>query len=862
MRKGLIKLFTSVTIAALLVTLFPYAIINALSGTNEISLVTATSDGSLMASLKCGTVDILKEENPTITYGDQLACDIDWAFPNTFKLTTDDILVYNLPSVISFEQKTGDIWDGSKDIGDYEITGSKIRMNYTDPVFCAQESRVGHLSFKGSVEKSPAGGQDPVDVQLIFEGVADLTVHLEPKPVVAALEIDKVFKLEDSDTHVYSCWISINATGDQTNVSVVDTMWPGMDLYNGVMPKIYYDLNGNTEFTDYSGFAFEAGDGRTFSTNINNLKDGETVYVLYKVQVRDEMYDAALGQQYVESNGYTENDSYYPYGYDGVVPNRVTVSSEQVTKPVQKTTDIYASGYSFVKWRAKEIGDEFTFGIVRWQLYINAIDANSAVTEGYIIDTLPVNFSYIDDSTTMYNDDTYGGLDVDQMLNITTYVDDQGNNVIKYEFTSEMIEQLKTVKNGIMIEYKTHIDAHTDDSTKYENTASLYYNGALDSTKVADFYYTAPPEVAKSGEYDSTTAPYANYVIRVNPAALDLDPNSSTITLTDTMGSALDLVTGSVVVKDGDGNIVPITVDYDPGTHTFSLTLNDNTFYEVTYSAIVNLVPGATLDDTNAVNTCALTCVVPTGDDGDFVIKSTVYNNSASSSSIAGTATVNIIKHDDDSYADTLAGAEFTVQSLTVDANNNVTSAADLTSGTTGADGRISVNGIVRGTYYMFTETKAPAGYELDSTPKFVVFAVDDTTAYASKLTYNGVSYDVEKISYDKAFFDLYIANSESVMAAPPSSVQPTTPDPAAPADPAAPVAEATVQEEIAAPTTTPDPVSAPTPADTLVAGAATAKEVPATGEEGNTMAIAGALMIASAAITVAICARKAKKEE
>ena len=324
------------------------------------------------------------------------------------------------------------------------------------------------------------------------------------------------------------------------------------------------------------------------------------------------------------------------------------------------------------------------------------------------------------------------------------------------------------------------------------------------------------------------------------------------------MGSALDLVSGSVVVKDENGNVVPNdTLTYDPATHTFTLTLNDSTFYEVTYSAIVNLVPGATLDDTNAVNTCALTGVVTNGGDGDFVIKSSVYNNSASSSSVAGSATLNIIKHDDDSATDTLANAGFTVQSLTVDSNNNVTAVTDLASGTTGADGRLSINNIVRGTYYMITETQAPSGYELDPTPKFVVFAVDATTTYASKLTYNGTSYDVEVISAVKASFDLYIANSESVMAAPPAApsvtVQPTTPDPV---DPATPTAAVTV-------TNAPDPVATPAPADTIVAGAAVAKEVPATGEEGNTMAVAGALMIASAAITVAICcARKAKKEE
>lgn len=861
MRKGKIKLITSLVAAAMAITLFPFNTVNAMGGNNEVSLVSASTGGSLNVSLECNGADILKETNPTIEYGDQLVCSVDWAFPNTFKLTTDDILVYSLPTFISFEQKSGDIWDGENDIGDYEITGSQIRLNYTDPVFCAQQSRIGHLAFQGSVEKNPAGGQDPVDVQLIFEGVADLTVHLQPKQVVASLELDKVFKLEDKDSHVYNCWISIKATGDQTNISVVDTMWPGMDLYNGTMPKIFNDLSQTTEFTDYTGFAFQPGDGRTFSTVINNLSDGQTVYVMYQVQVRDDMFDAALGQKYVEDNGYTGTDNYYPYGYEGVIPNRVTVSSDQVTQKVQKTTDIYGSGYSFVKWRAKEVGDEFTYGIVRWQLYINALDSNSTISSGYIIDTLPENFSYIDGSTTMYNDDNYSGYSVDSQVQITTYVDSNGRNVIRYDFTPEMIDNLKKVQNGIMIEYKTHIDAHTDDSKQYVNTATLYYDGAPDSTKSADFYYTAPAAVAKSGEYNQATAPYADYVIRVNPAALDLDPNSSTLTLTDTMGSALDLVSGSVVVKDENGNVVPNdTLTYDPATHTFTLTLNDSTFYEVTYSAIVNLVPGATLDDTNAVNTCALTGVVTNGGDGDFVIKSSVYNNSASSSSVAGAATLNIIKHDDDSTTDTLANAGFTVQSLTVDSNNNVTAMTDLASGTTGADGRLSINNIVRGTYYMITETQAPSGYELDPTPKFIVFAADATTTYTSKLTYNGTDYDVEVISAIKASFDLYIANSESVMTASPVPTEPAAPVVSdEPSEPAAPVVSVEPSEPTPAPAVPAE--TTPEPADTLVAGATMAKEVPATGEEGDTMALAGALVLASAALTVAVCVRRSKKE-
>ena len=185
MRKGMLKLYSAITVTAMAISLSPMSPVIALGGDHEVSLVTATANGSLGATLECGGEDLITAAEPAITYGDQLICDLNWAFPNGFELTTDDILVYTLPEVITFEQKTGDIMNGSRDIGDYEIVGNKIRLNYTDPDFCAEESRQGHLAFSGSVERNPDGTTDPADIPFTFEGIADITVHVEP-PVSGA----------------------------------------------------------------------------------------------------------------------------------------------------------------------------------------------------------------------------------------------------------------------------------------------------------------------------------------------------------------------------------------------------------------------------------------------------------------------------------------------------------------------------------------------------------------------------------------------------------------------------------------------------------------------------------------------------
>ena len=788
MRRGMLKLYSAITVTAMAISLSPVSPVIALGGSNEVSLVTATTDGSLGATLECGGVDLITATEPTITYGDQLICDLNWAFPDNFTLTTEDILVYNLPEVISFEQKTGDIMDGNKDIGDYEIVGNQIRLNYTDPDFCAEESRQGHLAFSGSVERNPDGTTDPADIPFSFEGIADITVHVEPPVSGAYLTVDKVFQVVDEEEHIYNCRIPITATGSQTGIVVRDTMWPGMELYGG-FPVIYSDSGYTTEFTDHTEFAFEEGDGRTFSCTINHLANNQTVYMIYQVKVDDAMYNNAAGNALVEAGGYTGDNNYYPDGYEGTIPNRVTVTSNEAQQAATKTTEIYGSGYSFVKWYARPVGTELDRGHLRWQLYINKIN-DSSVTSGYIVDTIPANNSFDADSVMVYSGDDYHGYNVIEQVNITTETVG-GVTQVRFEFTDDMITNLKTVANGIYIEYTTHVDSQTADTERYINTANLYYNGELNSTRTADTYYTKPAEVEKSGIYNATTAPAAHYTIEVNPAAMDLDPNSNVVVLTDTMGSALDLDTSSVRVNGVAPSADSLT--YDPATHTFRLTLQDETAYIVTYNAIVNLVPGATLDDTNAVNTCSLSGVATNGGDGAYTLYSRVYDNSASSSSVIGRATLNIIKHDSASTADLLSGAAFTVSEATIDANGNVTATTAYTTGTTDASGRISVNDLTRGTCYMIVETSAPSGYELDSTPRFVIFSDSASATYPSTVTYNGTTYSVEVISNTRASFDLYIGNAAE---------QPQEPEPTEPTE-TSETTEPTETSETTAPTET-----------------------------------------------------------
>ena len=801
MRERMTRFCAAIIVMAMAFALIPLRAVYAIGGSNEIALTTATTGGSLTGTLTCGGQDLLTAADPTITYGDEIICELDWSIPDGFALTTDDILVYDLPSVMDFEQKSGPIVNGSDVIGDYEIVGNQIRLNYTSADFCAEHERQGHLAFSGSVEKNPAGTTEPDDILISFEGIADITVHVVPPVSGAYLTVDKIFTPVDETNHIYSCRIPITATGDQTNIKVSDTMWPGMELYGG-FPVIYSDSEYNNVFSDHTAFAFDGGDNRTFSCTIDSLADGQTVYMLYQVQVNDAMYDSAAGNQFVEDNNYTGDGNYYPWGYEGTVSNRVTVTSDEAQQPATKTTEIYASGYSFVKWYARPVGTELDRGVLRWQLFVNRI--NDSVSSGYIIDTLPTNNSFMPDSIWVYSGDDEVLLNASDYVTATTTVNASGETEVRFDFSEELLSKLRTVNTGMYIEYTTHVDSQTATEEHYTNTARLYYNDSLNSERAADTYYTKPAELEKVGTYNASTAPYANYTVYVNPAAMDLDPNNDTLTFTDTMGSALDLDTSSIRVNGVAPSADSMT--YDPATHTFTIDLQDSTAYVVTYSAIVNLAPGSTLDDTNAVNTCALTGVVTNGGDGTFTINSRVYNNSASSSSIIGQVTLNVVKHDDTSTTSLLAGATFELSEAALN-GNEVTSVTSVSSHTTDANGRVDFNSLTKGVCYMITETDAPDGYQLDQTPHFVIFAENSRSTYPATISYNGTVYNVEIIASTRASYDMYISNT-----AEPTPAE-TTPTETTPAEttPAETTPAETTPAETTPTETTPSETSATT---------------------------------------------------
>ena len=866
MRRKFVAFFTSIMFILASVPFVKTTGVRAASST-PLNEATALTGGNLSASLTVGGVEI--DNNSTIHYGDTIVCTLRWALPNNdiFELYPGDSLTYELPDNMDFVGKSGNILDGDNILGTYSISGHTITITYTDSKFCGNQDRIGNLSFYGSIESDPNPAEAPDPIKITFKGARDFNLLVDDNPIDAKLTVNKVFRVVDNVNHIYSCVIPITATGDQTNIEVMDTMWPGMSLKS--TPKVYTTNppTDETLFTDCSAFEDDGGDGHTFVGTIYHLENDQTVYLYYLVEVMDEMFDEDAATQFIKDNGYNTPGNYYEDGYNGTIPNRVTVKSTQVPTPVQRTTDIYGSGYNMEKWRAefeidKATGiNELDLGYIRWQLYINPI-TDQKVTSGYIIDTLPENTT-VDENSFFLHDAGWHEMPFSEYVSYEIYTKD-GKKMIRFDFTSKMIADLKVSTESFYIEYRTHMDKQTDDMFEYVNRATLFYNDKELDNRVGRWENKKPSELAKYVKYDQTIAPYAEYTILVNPMAMDLDPNSDDLILSDTLGSALDVDLDSILVNDQAA--APGSVNFSSEDRTFTIKLKDSTRYSITYRARVNLVKDSPLNEGNANNVCELVGVITNGDENSACLKGKVYESSAGSSSRIGYATLNVVKHDKDSTGTLLSGAIFSVSSATLN-GQTVTGTTSIGSGTTGSNGKTTFNDLERGTCYLFIETQAPEGYELDGTPFFVIFAADATTAYPSTVTYNGKDYEVMVVDFTKYTADKYVANALE-----------TTTDPSDPSESSDPSSSETSSTETQAPSE-----SATEPADpsettgdvnnairdraseepaTTTTASPTKELLVKTGETIGKLAIIGGGMILVAFLAILGLAKKDKESE
>lgn len=378
---------------------------------------------------------------------------------------------------------------------------------------------------------------------------------------------------------------------------------------------------------------------------------------------------------------------------------------------------------------------------INWQLVVSALpdDTTSAVIE----DTLPDNLHYKEGSLKVYeyswNNTENSALT--NSIHVTT-----SSNKIYFEITGDALTHIKTAGKQLCLFYTTdYVDLNQAmTSQDYVNKAFIKVNDRVCPEVPATAQWKQLKKdsiIDKTGQYDATTAPNVKYTITVNENALDLDAASDQLLLKDVMGSAIEYYPGSMKI---DGvTATSQQVSYDASTRTLEVKVPDSKKVVITYMGTITLDVGAALTDANCVNSCSLSGVGNAGTD-KYRPSATAVIKSAGSSTSNGVA-IHIVKHKKGETTNYLPNAEFTCSEMAYDAATGAVGTA-ITSQkvTSNTVGKASFSNLYRAKLYRIVETKAPANYKIDTTPRYFLFKeTGNTGTYPSYVTENGVSYPV-----------------------------------------------------------------------------------------------------------------------
>jgi len=515
---------------------------------------------------------------------------------------------------------------------------------------------------------------------------------------------------------------------------------------NGSGIKIYTDSSCTTEYkgsyTVDTTFGTVAGGGFKITFN-DAISSGQKLYVKYQSQIMDG----------VIQNAQFKNTA------------KLIIGSES-----QNATGTY--NFLAKQQRLSKSADGSGSGILKWSLTINRdgtenLNATSSVVT--INDTLPENTTFDASSVKAYNINTEAAL-----TGVTAAADESGNVV--FTVTGDGIKAL-IAKNRVRISYSTKITdmSKIDGQTDFVNKAKITIDGVTDPEVTATNTYDGGGLVDKTAVYNQETAPYANYTIKVNPGALDLDPSSTSLVLTDKMGTALSPVSSSIKITTADGTISNVSIS-ELGSKGYSfkksddgvltITVPDSTALTITYQARVTLAAGTDFNETNGSNTVTLNGYKENQDKSEVTFTGAVQSSRAGGKS--SYASITIDKQDAADSGKLLTGAEFKLDKLTVTSANrtgttwtysDVTTVADdlKTAGTTAGSyeaasyGKINFDNI-----YRITETAAPAGYNKDAEPQYFIFLGKDSGSYDNykdiKISDNGKTYNLTVIPAGTVF--------------------------------------------------------------------------------------------------------------
>ncbi len=757
---------------------------SSVKATENLNLVDITTDNFQILSVVDKSNNDILNNDATMYYKDNFYIQFKWWYltdPDLF--TQDDIITYTLPENVNFP----DIPESAKQEIEYEggvsgyywILNNTVYIQYNGPdadKFISKSERASQMKIKGSVDSDLNGTQVKEQRTITFEKAGNVTFNMEPVPKNADMEIHNNIKsrADSLSSHIYNQTVSFTSHGVNENIEFSIEMYPGM--YLNEMGALY-DSNGNlvdssryqidydvTKVHDPNG---EKGNGRFVKINIDSMSDGETFVWRGTVGVIPDMYEENTANAYINSDESIK--AKYPNQFEGRVDNRAYVKSDQTLAGDQAGTsgsnrtdglrtswaDIITLRGSFNKWACPEYNKD---GYLCWEIVVYTLEGTDYTT-GCIEDTFSSDTTFVT-STIETRDNVTGDILEGYITPSEPKDNHDGTSTITLNFTDKMIAHLKADSNaGVIIRYYTKINRQAKDKETYNNNAQIILGGTRGKSKSTDVSYEKSDELVKTYNYEPSAASYVDFGVIVNPDTFDLDPDTNDILFEDVMSDSFDLVLGSVKVNNVALSENEYT--YDPSTRKMTIKLNDEKAYLIEYKAKINLMPGSVLDRTNGGNTVKLYGKTSVLYDFTKYVEETVYESSASSSSVTGVGIINITKHDKSSTTDVLSGAKFSLTPMLLDSSRTATvdSSIQVLSGTTDVKGIYSFGSLKRGKVYMLTEDEAPQGYECNTEPVFYAFKTSNITP--GNITYNGKSYELNVIDQSKLSYEVYYANDK-----------------------------------------------------------------------------------------------------
>lgn len=453
--------------------------------------------------------------------------------------------------------------------------------------------------------------------------------------------------------------------------------------------------------SDLTGFAI------TFN---QKLKAGQKFNLYYKTKIKTEDFQ------------FTTDNQYYEYETD--LLNTASVSSNELD------TEEASAIYTYVQHLKKSFAGVGPDGKLYWLLEVRPLK-NSTDTAVTISDTIPENTIFATSSVACFEDSSCTTAAPAGIAYAAS-----GRNV---NFTISG-EALAASQKGqyLYVKYCTTIDDQTSSVGTYSNAAVITVNGKPEEQVNATEKYSS---VTKTGSYDASTAPLVKYTIVINEAGIKMNGGSN-LTLTDLMGSGLELKRGTIQVN---GTNIDEKSKTDPGysyqyvhdetNNKITITVPDSTPVILTYTALVTLKAGTEFTAENSNNTASFTGYGNNNGSSGYQLTGNVLSASAGSESVG--FLLNVYKYginDTDHSASAhfpLSGAAFELQKLNDQEKSGTVWSGSLsdcfdtfTTDDTGytQNSATSDKEIRADQIYRLIEKAAPDGYLVKTEPVYFVF--------------------------------------------------------------------------------------------------------------------------------------------